>query len=411
MPEANEKNPEETKAELTPKRENPMPKKPKSAKKKKSLDGNFLTLILASIALTLSAISLVFCLIDFLNGDTPITINPSSSDGNSVNFVEGSIAEVASKVNDSVVSITTETRTTSWFGQSSTSSAAGTGIIVSKSGYILTNKHVIEGANKINIILSNGEKYSNVSVATVDPLNDVAFLKISDVDNLPAATLGDSKTLSIGQQVIAIGNALGQFANTVTSGIISGTGRSITATDSSYSSYETLSDLIQTDAAINAGNSGGPLVNAAGEVIGINTATSSDGEGIGFAIPISSIKGMLSQLLETGSASRSYLGVYSITITPSVVETYDLPVSAGAYLYYESGKYMNSAIQKNSPAEKAGLKNKDIITAVNGSKLGPSASLSSLIGEYKPNDTVQLSILREGKEIAINVTLGAYSED
>lgn len=384
-------------------------KKPKSIKLKSASLG-ISTLILVIIALILSGASLTFSLIDYFDGDTPITFSQSSPDGNSLNFVEGSIADVANKVNNSVVSITTETRTTSWFGQSSTSSAAGTGIIVSADGYILTNKHVIDGANKINVILSNGTSYDSTLI-TVDPLNDIAFLKIKDAENLPAAALGDSKTLAVGQQVIAIGNALGQFANTVTSGVISGTGRSITATDSSYSSYETLNDLVQTDAAINAGNSGGPLVNAAGQVIGINTATSGSGQGLGFAIPISSVKGMLSQLLETGSASRSFLGVTSISITPSIAESYDLPVTSGAYLYYASGKYTSSAIQKNSPAEKSGLKNKDIITAVNGVKIGSSASLSTLLGEYKPGDTVQLAILREGKELALNVTLGSYSEE
>ncbi|MBR3368392.1 trypsin-like peptidase domain-containing protein [Candidatus Saccharibacteria bacterium] len=377
----------------------------------KSSNLKVLTLILAIFAFIFAGASLTISIIDYQNGDTPLTITQAGADGNSANFTEGSIADVANKVSNSVVSITTEIRTTGWFGQSSTSTAAGTGVIISSDGYILTNKHVIEDANKISVVTADGKSYEKVKLVATDPLNDIAFLKISDVANLPSATLGNSKTLAIGQPVIAIGNALGQFDNTVTSGIISGTGRSIVATDSSYSSQETLVDMIQTDAAINAGNSGGPLVNAAGEVIGINTATSSDADGIGFAIPISSVKGMLNQLLETGKAERAYLGVYSITITPEVVSEYDLPVNSGAYLYYESGKYTNSAIAKNSPAEKAGLKNKDIVLSVDGTKIGASGSLTTLIGEYKPGDTVQLSILREGKEMAVNVTLGAYEED
>ncbi|MBQ6570953.1 trypsin-like peptidase domain-containing protein [Candidatus Saccharibacteria bacterium] len=394
------------------------PEKPKKSEKsvqktpkaKRHFDFQTLTLALVILALVLSGASLTFSLLDFFRGDTPITFaNNFTSDGNSANFTEGSIADVANKVSASVVSITTEVRTTSFWGQSSTSTAAGTGMIVTEDGYILTNKHVISEANKINVILANGDTYTNVKVASVDPLNDVAFLKIDNASNLTPVKLGDSKTISVGQQVIAIGNALGQFANSVTSGIISGTGRSITATDASYSSYEYLSDLIQTDAAINAGNSGGPLVNAAGEVIGINTATGS-GDNLGFAIPISSVKGMLAQLLESGSASRAFLGVNNLTITPSVAEQYELPVNSGAYVYYSSGKYNSSAIQKDSPADKAGLKDKDIITAVNGVKIGASASLSSLIGEYKPGDTVQLSILRDGRELALNVTLGAYEE-
>ena len=166
---------------------------------------------------------------------------------------------------------------------------------------------------------------------------------------------------------------------------------------------ETLTDMIQTDAAINSGNSGGPLINAAGEVIGINTATGVSAENMGFAIPISSVKGMLKQLVEKGEAGRAYVGVYSVEITPDVAKEYNLPVSAGVYLY-NSAKY--SAIIKDSPADKAGLKDKDIITAVNGVKIGTAGSLSSLIGEYQPGDTVQLTVIRDGNEIAINVTLG-----
>ena len=180
-------------------------------------------------------------------------------------------------------------------------------MIVSSNGYVLTNKHVVEGATTVNVVTAGGKTYKKVKVVTYDPLNDVAFLKIDDVSDLPAATLGNSKTLSVGQQVIAIGNALGEYKNTVTSGIISGTGRTLTATDSTGSSAETLTNMIQTDAAINPGNSGGPLVNAAGEVIGINTATSSSAENVGFAITISSVKGMLAQLIEKGEASRSYV--------------------------------------------------------------------------------------------------------
>ena len=163
--------------------------------------------------------------------------------------------------------------------------------------------------------------------------------------------------------------------------------------------------MIQTDASINAGNSGGPLVNAAGEVIGINTAVSADGENIGFAIPISSVKGMLSEILETGSAERAYLGVHYANITPDVAHEYELPVTAGAYVYSDS-KY--SAVVKDSPAAKAGVKEKDIITAVNGTPVGSAGSVSSLIGEYKPGDTVQLTILRDGKQMTLNVTLGSY---
>lgn len=366
---------------------------------------------MSALSLTVSVVAIILGFLAFQKANTPLTFLGGGTDGNAANFVEGSIAEVANKVAPSVVSIVTEIKVKSYsfFGQSydSTSSAAGTGVIVTEDGYILTNKHVIEGATSISVVLADGTTYDDVELAAHDPLNDIAFLKIKDVKDLNAAKLGDSKTINVGQQVIAIGNALGEYQNTVTSGIISGTSRSVTATDSTGKNTETLSDMIQTDAAINPGNSGGPLVNAAGEVIGINTATSTSADNIGFAIPISSVKGMLKQLTETGKASRAYIGVYSIAITPSVAKKYELPVSSGAYVY-SADAY--SAVISGGPADKAGLQDKDIILSVNGTKVGAAGSVSSIIAEYKPDDTVQLAVLRGGKEIAINVKLGAYSE-
>ncbi|MBQ3464955.1 trypsin-like peptidase domain-containing protein [Candidatus Saccharibacteria bacterium] len=373
--------------------------------KKGQKSANPLLICLVIFSLLLGGTGFYFGYTAYTKVLTPITFLGSGTDGNSANFVEGSIADIADKVSESVVSIVTSIKTRDFFGQSYDSSAAGTGIIVSEDGYVLTNKHVIEDASTVYVVLDDGTTYEKVEIVATDPLNDVAFLKIKGASGLKAATLGDSKTLSVGQQVIAIGNALGQYQNTVTSGIISGLGRSIEASDSSGYNVETLSDMIQTDAAINSGNSGGPLVNAAGEVIGINTATSSTAENMGFAIPISSVKGMLKQLTETGEASRAYLGVYMVEITPEIAKAYDLPVSAGAYLYSSSAY---SAIVSGSPASKAGLKDKDIVTAVNGVKVGSAGTLSDLIGEYKPGDTVQLTVVREGKEIAVNVTLEGY---
>lgn len=367
-----------------------------------------LAIVLALIATVCGGGGLVLGWLAYEKASTPITFLNSGADGNSANFAEGSIADVANKVSESVVSIVTSTKTTNFFGQSYDASAAGTGIIVSEDGYIITNKHVINGASEINVVLADGTTYEGVKVVATDPLNDVSFLKIENVTDLKPATLGNSKTITVGQQVIAIGNALGQYQNTVTVGIISGTGRSVTASDSSGYNAETLSDMIQTDAAINSGNSGGPLVNGAGEVIGINTATSTSAENMGFAIPISAVKGMLQQLTETGKAERTYLGVYSVEITPEIAKAYNLPVSSGAYLY-SSSNY--SAIIKDSPASKAGLKDKDIITAVNGEKIGVAGSLASLIGEYKPGDTVQLTVFREGKETAVKVTLEGYKNN
>ena len=401
---------EEVKAETKTKKTE-VEKKVKAEKMTAPKTGNggvALAVTLASVAVVLSGASAVFSYLSYEKASTPLTIlNSDGTDGNTVSFVEGTVADIVDKVSESVVSIVTSVTTTSYFGQSYISEAAGTGIIVSSDGYVLTNKHVIDGAKTINVVLDDGTTYKNVEVAAVDPLNDVAFLKIKDVSDLKAAKLGDSKTITVGQQVIASGNAWGQYQNSVTSGIVSGTGRSLTATDSTGTMSEQLSDMIQTDAAINSGNSGGPLVNAAGEVIGINTATTSAAENMGFAIPIASVKGMLAQLKESGEAKRAYLGVYVVEITPEVAKSYNLPVSEGVYVY-SSSSY--SAVIKDSPAAKAGLKDKDIITAVNGVKIGSNGSLSTLIGEYKPSDTVQLTVIRDGKEIAVNVTLDGYAE-
>lgn len=368
---------------------------------------NNVAVVLASVGVILGACGVGFGIAAYQKASTPLTFLSSGTDGNAANFVEGSVAEIAEKVSKSVVSIVTSTKATNFFGEDYESAAAGTGIIVTNDGYILTNKHVINDANEITVVLDDGTIYEDVDVVATDPLNDVAFLKIKDVTGLTAATLGDSKTLSVGQQVMAIGNALGQYQNTVTVGVVSGLGRSVTASDGSGYNAETLTDMIQTDAAINSGNSGGPLVNAAGEVIGINTATSTTAENMGFAIPISSVKGMLAQLVEFGRAERTYLGVYSAEITPEVAKAYNLPVSSGAYIY-NSSTY--SSVIKDSPAAKAGIKDKDIITAVNGIEVGKAGTLADLIAEYKPGDTVQLTVIREGNKIAVNVTLEGYKK-
>lgn len=362
---------------------------------------------ISCLTLACSGISLTFSLINYLKGDAPITFTPSSIDGNSAKFTDGSIADIAEKVSPSVVSILTETRQESWFGQSSTNNSAGTGMIVSSDGLILTNKHVIDDADSVSIILSDGTTYNDIDLIGTDPLNDVAFLKISNVSNLTAIKLGNSKTISSGQQVIAIGNALGQYQNSVTEGIISGTGRNISARSES-SSIETLSDMIQTDASINPGNSGGPLVNAAGEVIGINTAVSSNAQGIGFAIPISSIKGMLKNILSNNKPERAYAGFYYTSITPAIAKQFKLSSSTGAFVHSNSDK---SAVLKNSAADKAGLKDGDVIIEVNGDKVGTTGSISTLLGEYAPGDTVQLKILRDNKEKTLNLTLEAYRAD
>ena len=186
-------------------------------------------------------------------------------DGNlAADSKEASVSDIIDKVSPSVVSIVTNTKSQSLFGGSRQVQAAGTGIILSKDGFVLTNKHVVEGAQSVTIVASDGSTYDAVSLVGTDPLNDLAYLKIKDVNNLTPAALGDSSTARVGQNVIAIGNALGQYQNTVSKGIISGKGRAVSASDSSGNSRESLTDMLQTDTAINSGNSGGPLINYSG---------------------------------------------------------------------------------------------------------------------------------------------------
>lgn len=329
-------------------------------------------------------------------------------DSNSANFTEGSIASIANAVSKSVVSIVTSTDQKSFFSNETTSqTAAGTGFILSSDGYIATNKHVVSGASKIGVILDDGTAYEDVELVGTDPLNDFAIIKINNVNNLSPVKLGDSKTTSAGQQVVAIGNALGAYQNSVTSGIISGKGRSLTATDSGRTQYETLSDMIQTDAAINGGNSGGPLVNAAGEVIGINTAYASQGNNVGFAIPISSVKGIIKNVLSGKGFERAVIGVRYINLTPTIAKEKNLSVTRGALI---ASSKNNKAIISGSAGDKAGLKENDIIAAVNGTEIGSSGSLSSLIGEYSVGDTVKITVVRGGKTETLELALAAYKQ-
>jgi serine protease Do len=325
------------------------------------------------------------------------------NDGNKIiTPEEGGIAGLVDKVGPSVVSIVTTATAEPFFGQALQQQGAGTGMIVSSDGYVLTNKHVVDGTNTIKVVLADGTTHENVRVIGTDPLNDVAFLKIDNVTNLPAVEIGDSSTTRVGQQVVAIGNSLGQYQNTVTTGIISGIGRPISA--QSGDTVETLTDLLQTDAAINPGNSGGPLLNLSGQVIGINTAIVEDAQGIGFAIPINATKGILKGVLAGNGVKRAYLGVNFVSITAEVAKFYNLPVKKGAYVHASRG----SAVTAGSPAEKAGIKDGDIITKVGNLEVGEKGSVSSLVAEYQPGDTIELTILRDGKTTTLPVAIEAY---
>lgn len=321
------------------------------------------------------------------------------------------VADVFTKVDPSTVSITTKAVTTTnslFFGtQKQVVEAAGSGIIVSKDGYVLTNRHVVpDGTQSVTVILGDGTEYKNVKVVGRDPSNDLAFLKIAGVSNLKPAVIGDSSQVKPGQQVVAIGNALGIFRNSVSSGIISGIGRPLVASDGQGSS-ENLDNLIQTDAAINHGNSGGPLVNLKGEVIGINTAVAEQGDAIGFAIPINDAKGLLKTVLATGKVVKPYLGVRYISLNANVADQLNLSVKEGALV---RGSDSAPGVAVDSPASKAGLKEGDIITKVGDQAVTPTSGLSSLLAAHSVGDRVELTLLRDGKEVKLTVTLEAFPQ-
>lgn len=329
------------------------------------------------------------------------------------------VNKIAKEVGESVVSINviSEATTQDFFGgsQSYDQESAGTGFILNADGIVVTNRHVIPpGAKAVTITLSDGTQLDKVTIigrtADSDPL-DIAFLRIDDKQgkNLKPIKLGKSADVVVGDKVVAIGNALGQFQNTVTSGIISGYGREIEAGDGQSSSTETLLNLFQTDASINQGNSGGPLVNMAGEVIGINTAVAGDAENIGFAIPIDDVSPLIKTVLEKGKLERPYLGVRYVMITDDVAYTYNLPVKRGAYIVPASGG--QSSVISDSPAAKAGLKERDIITKIDDENIDERSNLLTILGKKPIGGEVTLTVLRDGKEQQVKATLEAAPQD
>lgn len=320
---------------------------------------------------------------------------------------EGEVVEsLTKKVSPSVVSITTESVTQNPFGLSAQrSEGAGTGIIISKDGYVMTNKHVIGNAESVRIVGNDGTIYKDVDIIGEDPLNDIAFVKIKNVSNLTPAQLGDSADVEVGQKVIAIGNALGEYQNSVTSGIISGQGRPVLAQGADEMG-EQLDNLFQTDTAINPGNSGGPLLNLSGEVIGINTAMAEGAENIGFSIPINAAKGLVKSVIDTGKVKKAYLGVKYLSLTPGLAATYSLPTKQGAYIFDEE----RAAVVEGSPADKAGLKDKDVVTKINNQSIDQGNGMALILSQYTPGENVKLTILRDNKEQTISVTLGEFPE-
>lgn len=282
------------------------------------------------------------------------------------------------------------------FGYSGDSTSTGSGVFISSDGYILTNNHVIEGAQLLQVIYADGTQHDATLVGT-DQYSDLAVLKVTGT--VPAvATLGNSDALNPGESVIAIGSPLGDFKNTVTVGVVSATGRSID-TGNGY----TIDGLIQTDAAINQGNSGGPLVNLAGEVIAINTliirssGTGTVTEGLGFAIPIDTARAVSEQIIQKGYVSHPYLGISWQPITPRVATIYRLPVQYGVYI---------TDVAANSPANQAGLQVGDIITGLDNINLDDTHAYINTLFQYSAGDTVTLTVNHNGRTIQVQATLG-----
>jgi S1-C subfamily serine protease len=278
----------------------------------------------------------------------------------------------------------------------------GSGFLFDPNGWILTNKHVVAGASQLSVQLEDTRVFA-ATVYGVDPLTDLAIVKI-EATGLPSAPIGTSANLLPGQLAIAIGNPLGDFEDTVTTGVVSGLGRQITAGDATQATSEQLNDLIQTDAAINPGNSGGPLLNSGGQVIGVNTAVSQDAQGIGFAIPIDYAKPIMSQALHGQQLTRPWIGVYYQPVTKQLAQDRGLAVDHGALLLAASDG--SPAIFPNSPAARAGLRPGDVILSVDNRVVDATHDLSALVIPYNPGDRVTLDVLRDGSTISVVVTLG-----
>jgi serine protease Do len=312
---------------------------------------------------------------------------------------EMSVENVVKKVVPSVVTITSTDNVRTFFGMMK-QTGGGSGFIVRSDGLIVTNKHVVSSTTATyTVTLSTGKTYS-ATVTARDPSNDLAMIKIS-ATNLPVVEFGDSSKVALGQKVVAIGNTLGQYQNTVTTGIISGLDRNVTASDGAGSS-EQLKGLIQTDAAINPGNSGGPLVSLLGQVIGINTAVDTQAQSVGFAIPINSVRSQIQTVSSGGEISRPKLGVRYIPITADFASANNLDVQAGALI--SQGPNGETAV--STPASTAGIREGDILVSINGEAITTDNDLSTILLKYKPNDTVTIQLKRDGATKTVKVKLG-----
>lgn len=321
----------------------------------------------------------------------PIVIDESSA-----------IIEAAAKVGPAVVRITSTS--TSFDPFSIPETGVGSGVIYDPNGWIVTNRHVVAGASELVVELKDGRQFQG-RIYGIDTLTDLAIVKI-EATGLPAAPIGNSDELKVGQRLIAIGSPLGTYSNSVTAGILSAKGRTIQVAGGR------LSNLLQTDAAINPGNSGGPLIDLGGNVIGINTAVATSAEGIGFAIPINIARPIMEQALRGQPLARPYIGVRFETIDFQVAQREKLPVQEGALLVDatdSSGRTL-PAVEPGSPAARAGLRAGDVIVAVEGINLDSEHPLDAVLTQFAPGETIRLEILRGSERLTVSVTLATRPE-
>jgi 2-alkenal reductase len=326
---------------------------------------------------------------------TAVSATPISG---AADLVRDAPIRVAREVGPAVVTVVSQLPSQSgFFGSYQPPPARGSGVIIDPRGYVITNNHVVEGAQELYVVLADGRQQRAKLVGADAPFSDLALVK-SDGDKYPVARLGNSDALQQGEWIVTIGSALGDFRNTVTVGVISALGRSL-ETDGAA-----LDDLIQTDAPINHGNSGGPMLNLAGEVIGINTAIIRGGdqqaEGLGFAIPSNTVRYVADQLIASGQVARPYLAIDYVAITPRLAALYNLPVDYGLYV---------QRVGRGSMAEQAGVKPGDIVLSLGGEQLDQRTPLIRALSHHQVGQQVPLEISRDGATQTVNVTLEALS--
>ncbi|MGZ8528430.1 MAG: S1C family serine protease [Candidatus Limnocylindrales bacterium] len=342
--------------------------------------------------------------LDQVAGTATVPSGQTASAPQPVKIDESSaIIDVAARVSPAVVKIVSTTDPTNV--DPTAAEGIGSGIIYDKNGWILTNRHVVSGGGKLTVELKDGRRFDG-TIYGIDTLTDLAIVKVATTD-LPAAAIGDSSTLKVGQTTIAIGSPLGTYSSTVTSGILSATGRSIEV-DSGR-----INNLLQTDTAINPGNSGGPLLDAGGNVIGINTAIAANANGIGFAIPINIARPIMEQAVAGQKLARPYVGICYEMLDLQRATELKLSVHAGAYISEctDANGQPTPAIKAGGPADKAGIKDGDIIVAIEGQAIDTEHPLDSVLTQFAPGRTVTVGLLRNGQNVEVMVTLGVRPAD